>query len=179
MVQNESSRMHVRNMGELQPPSNHCAVCGNSTCEDGYIDPDVYFDYIGYIYFCMTCVSEMMEVMGLPSISEVEYRTQLATSQAEENKALKEKVANYEQQLRDYDNLIVGIRERNDPKRSGTASLLDLTGNVTESEASAANGKSSGGIVKPGTNAEPVVSKPGSSTGLSLAERLELGNFDL
>ena len=58
-----SDRVQVRQLGELLHPG-ACALCGNGTCVDGYLDTSIFYDYEGTVYLCMRCVEQMCKVVG-------------------------------------------------------------------------------------------------------------------
>jgi hypothetical protein len=93
-----SARMQVRRMGELGHPA-ACCVCGNGTCDLGYLDLGVYFDYEGTMYLCMTCAYQAGETVGLYTPEEIKITQQLAESLGAENDALKLELHNVTEQL--------------------------------------------------------------------------------
>lgn len=96
-----SARVQVRETHQLRSPGT-CALCGNGTCVDGYIDPDVYFEWEGNIYFCMNCAKQMAKAIGCLLPDESRYLEELNNTIAEDLKETKEK-------LRAYDGLINAI----------------------------------------------------------------------
>jgi hypothetical protein len=93
-----SARMQVRRMSELAHPA-ACCVCGNGTCDLGYLDLGVYFDYEGTMYLCMTCAYQAGETVGLYTPEEIKITQQLAESLGAENDALKLELHNVTEQL--------------------------------------------------------------------------------
>ena len=91
MIENDpSARMQVRSMGELMHPAS-CCVCGNGTCDDGYLDLGVYYDYEGQMYLCMTCATQAGETIGMFTPEEFKIaQTAVNTLQAEKDKLLQE-----------------------------------------------------------------------------------------
>lgn len=65
-----SSRMQIRSMGQLQQPGS-CYVCGNGTCELGFLDFGTFVDYHGSFYLCMLCARQAAETIGYFSPDEV------------------------------------------------------------------------------------------------------------
>lgn len=99
--------MQLRNTGELMHPG-CCAVCGNGTCEFGYVDLGVYYDYEGQVYLCMTCIDkDLTEVAGLLSKGEVELLQHEANELAKSNKQLTEQLEKANERLNHYDSLFV------------------------------------------------------------------------
>lgn len=63
MTHTPSDRVQVRQLGDLQHPG-ACALCGNGTCNRGYVDLDIYYDYEGQVYLCMFCAEDVAELIG-------------------------------------------------------------------------------------------------------------------
>lgn len=87
-----SDRVQVRQLGELLHPG-ACALCGNGTCVDGYVDTSIFYDYEGTVYLCMRCVEQICAVVGALLPDEVnqlrkhtaEIATKCAKLEAENN----------------------------------------------------------------------------------------------
>lgn len=58
-----SDRMQVVGLGDLLHPG-ACALCGNGTCVDGYLNTSIFYDYEGTVYLCMRCVEQLCTVVG-------------------------------------------------------------------------------------------------------------------
>lgn len=58
-----SDRMQVVGLGDLLHPG-ACALCGNGTCVDGYVNTSIFYDYEGTVYLCMRCVEQLCTVVG-------------------------------------------------------------------------------------------------------------------
>lgn len=93
-----SDRVQVVQLGELLHPG-ACALCGNGTCVDGYVDTSIFYDYEGTVYLCMRCVEQICSVVGalLPDeVSQLRQHTaEIATKCAEleaENNVLRSKL---------------------------------------------------------------------------------------
>jgi hypothetical protein len=65
-----SGRMLAIDAGMMQSPA-CCAVCGSTSNEDGYVDPQIFIEYHGSIYFCYNCVIEMAMFFSMASGSEL------------------------------------------------------------------------------------------------------------
>lgn len=179
MPNDPSSKMQLRSMGELRSPSPFCAVCGNATCEKGYVDPSIYYDWEGQIYFCVPCVSEMSEAIGLLNLLETEHLKTLSTGLAEENKVLKERVADCEQQLRNFTGVLASISKRADLSEPGSISILSDQDVQSKPEASATDGKLTSGSVVGGKDIEPVPSKSSKVPGPRNSSRPQRGDLSL
>lgn len=84
---NPSAKMQVRSRGQLVAPA-CCCVCGNATCDDGYLDLGAFVDFHGTLYLCMTCVYQGAETCGMFTPAEVS----LLLKQVEELLAEKEQL---------------------------------------------------------------------------------------
>lgn len=67
-----SARMQVRSRGQLVAPA-CCMVCGNATCEHGYLDLNVFIDFHGTCYLCVTCLTQGAETIGMFTPVEVSH----------------------------------------------------------------------------------------------------------
>ena len=68
---NPSAKMQVRSRGQLVAPA-CCCVCGNATCDEGYLDLGAFVDFHGTLYLCMTCITQGAEICGMFTIKEVD-----------------------------------------------------------------------------------------------------------
>ena len=76
-IENEpSARIQYRRIGELQLPA-QCYVCGNSGCEEGYLDFGTFVDYHGAFYLCVTCFMQGARLLRLFTPEEVETQVSL------------------------------------------------------------------------------------------------------
>lgn len=91
-----SDRVQLRETGELRTPGN-CALCGNATCLDGYVDLDIYFDWEGNIYLCMNCAKQVSKVIGCLLPDETKALHALYEENARELNETKEKLDAFQQ----------------------------------------------------------------------------------
>lgn len=103
-----SDRVQVISRGQLKPPG-ACALCGNGTCEEGYVDSGVYFDWEGHVYFCMNCTVQIAETIGCLTPAESDHLKSLNESIAEELSKTQEKLNHAESRLADYDRVLSGL----------------------------------------------------------------------
>lgn len=96
-----SDRMQLVNIGQLMHPG-ACAVCGNGTCQFGYIQLGVYFEYEGEIYLCMTCLTQAAETGGMLSVEEAQYIQESNNTTATELLATKNELKEANEQLDAY-----------------------------------------------------------------------------
>lgn len=96
-----SDRVQMRERGELRHPG-ICALCGNGTCVEGYVDLDIYFEYEGNVYLCMNCALQVAHVIGCLLPKESRYLEELNNEIATKCKSLEEKLDGYQK----FDNLI-------------------------------------------------------------------------
>lgn len=90
--QNPSDAIRLLGMGELPMPSK-CMICGSGTCEDGYVDLGVYYDYEGEMLMCVLCIYKVSETAGCRPPSVVAQIEELQRELATENAALKEQLS--------------------------------------------------------------------------------------
>lgn len=69
------SKVQLRAPGQLMHPG-ACAVCGTGTCDEGFVDPGIYFDYEGQVYFCMTCMDQIGSTIGYLTEKEADFLQQ-------------------------------------------------------------------------------------------------------
>lgn len=68
-----SKLTQLRSRGQLMHPGT-CAICGNGTCDEGYLDTGIYYDYEGHVYICLVCVrTEVLPQIGAIPYEEAEY----------------------------------------------------------------------------------------------------------
>lgn len=107
------SRMKLRSMSELQHPS-ACRVCGNGAYEEGYVDIDVYFEFEGWTYLCLSCLTEAAEAGGMLSKEESEHLKKVNESFAEENKTLRTLLEAANERLKHFDAILADYASSND-----------------------------------------------------------------
>lgn len=88
-----SARMQVLSRGELNLPGS-CYVCGNGTCEEGYLDFNTFIDYHGNFYLCMTCAVQAAETIGCFTPEQVALMNELGEKAAERVKELEQELEN-------------------------------------------------------------------------------------
>ena len=143
-----SARMQLRNMGELNHPG-ACAVCGNGTCDQGYVDIGVYYEYEGMMYLCIPCVTELAETAGMLSIEQVAELKNITNEALAENKVLKTRQVKLNERIKHYDALL-GINA------DGVATVTDVPISDAISESAKAE-------PAPELSNEPVVNEPAVS----------------
>lgn len=101
-----SDRVRVVPLGQLQPPA-ACALCGNGTDQMGFLHTDVWYDYEGYVYFCLSnCARQLAEAFGCLLPEEAEILKDQATKIAEHNKELEEQLNDANTRLAAWDSLL-------------------------------------------------------------------------
>lgn len=118
MVNTPSDRVQVRRLGELMPPG-ACALCGNGTCLEGYVDLDIFYDYEGQVYLCMNCARDVAKTIGCLLPGESTHLENLNRDVAAELKETQEKLAHAQSRLDAYDSVISGAFA-NPVTRTGT-----------------------------------------------------------
>lgn len=83
-----SDRVQVRTRSNLMPPA-HCAMCGFGQGDRQYVDPGIWYDYEGQVYFCNLCTEELGQAIGMLPVGESEHLKALSAKIAEENVELK------------------------------------------------------------------------------------------
>ena len=77
VIENDpSARVQLRASSELQPPA-CCYICGSGNCDKGYVDFGTFVDYHGAFYLCVTCVEQVVSVVGFFSPEEVAGQQEL------------------------------------------------------------------------------------------------------
>lgn len=102
---NPSAKMQVRSRGQLVAPA-CCCVCGNATCEEGYLDLGAFVDFHGTLYLCMTCVYQGGETCGMFTPDEVKQLEGLANSLAEANEQLASELRDANAHIANFDRLM-------------------------------------------------------------------------
>lgn len=75
----------------------HCAICTNATHTDGFVDPDIFIDWYGKIYFCRDCLYEMARCFGFIPVEEYEAYKKANAELTEELTVLQTSVTALEQ----------------------------------------------------------------------------------
>lgn len=145
-----SDRVQFRNLGELMHPG-ACALCGSGVREEGYVDPQIYYDYEGQVYFCTTCLEEMAGVIGCLTAAESAHLTETANEALAENKALKEELEQARERLGHYDSILRTL--------SPAAVSPTGVGNSVTPEQSGTDSKSSGTSASGSADGKPVAKK--------------------
>jgi hypothetical protein len=135
-----SDRMQVRELGNLQPPGT-CSVCGNGTDINGYFDPDIWIEYFGQVYLCMSnCAKQAIEVIGGLVPEEAEHLKELSTQIAAEHSELKDKYDAAIRRLDVYDTVVLDAADR-----AGLSdSIKQKSGSQPESNDDSANSADDG-----------------------------------
>ncbi len=101
-----SDRMQLVGMGDLLHPG-CCIVCGNGTCEKGYIKLDVSFEFEGEGYLCYYCTVQAGEILGMMIPEEVKILkdhndklNQLATAYKTQLDAANDRLSSYDTIMR-------------------------------------------------------------------------------
>lgn len=103
-----SARIQIRTRGQLLPPG-CCCVCGSATCERGYVDPAVFYEWEGQVYFCVPCAEEIAGTIGCLTEDESEFLKNQTERLGVELKELKEKYAHATDRLAAYDSVIGSV----------------------------------------------------------------------
>lgn len=106
-----SARIQLRGIGELLHPG-CCAVCGNGTCQDGYVDLDVYYDYEGQVYLCVTCMTQAGEAIGMLSKDESVHLEDTNVRLADLASTLESELAEANERLNKYDSVFSDFSTR-------------------------------------------------------------------
>lgn len=85
--------MQILPIGSLQLPGT-CYVCGNGTCDEGYMDFGTFVDYHGSFYLCVLCVKQAAETIGYFSPDEVHTTKSLMETIVADNERLTKELAN-------------------------------------------------------------------------------------
>lgn len=94
VIENDpSARMQLRSRGELVAPGT-CMVCGSGTRDEGYVDLNVFIEYVGTAYLCFLCVQQAAEIIGMFTPAEVQSQQDLIAELSEKNVAYEEELAN-------------------------------------------------------------------------------------
>lgn len=86
-----SDRVQLVGLGELLSPAK-CMICGNGTCDEGYVKLGVFYDFEGEQYLCRNCVIQIAELFGCLTPEEAQHLQEQAATLATENAKLWEEV---------------------------------------------------------------------------------------
>lgn len=103
---NPSARIQVRGVGDLMHPG-ACAICGNGTRPEGFVDIGVYYDYEGQVYICMMCAEDLVHTIDGLTAEEHAMVKSISEGFAAENEALKTQVEELSAELKQYRDSIV------------------------------------------------------------------------
>lgn len=167
-VTTPSDRVQLIGQGQLMHPG-CCALCGSGNSEDGYVDTGIFYDYEGQVYFCVTCATQIANVIGCLAADEVQHLQALLAETATQLKEVKEAHARDAERLNDYDNLMlnaiaVGIDRPDVVSGELVTSQPEAAGDAIESAPESLTGTDSG---------EPVVKKSVASGGRRKPPRTE------
>lgn len=91
---NPAARFVIVAVPPLSP--GHCFSCTRNVCEDGFVDGQIFIDYVGGIYFCADCVREMAALFGLVDATQLEAKYAAALAELDQ---LQSSVENLESQV--------------------------------------------------------------------------------
>lgn len=103
-----SDRMQFVGMGGLTHPG-VCMVCGNGTCEEGYVRLGVYFEYEGEMFLCVTCVIQAGEIIKMLTPDEAKALWETASNTQAHNVTLETELEKANERLAAYDSVLSGI----------------------------------------------------------------------
>lgn len=104
-VTTPSDRVQVIGRAQLKHPG-ACALCGNGTCDEGYVNTGIYFDYEGHIYLCMRCAIQIAETIGCLTPPESLHLVTLSEEVIKERDLYKEQLEDATNRLQHFDALI-------------------------------------------------------------------------
>lgn len=102
---NPSARMQVRSRGQLVAPA-CCCVCGNATCDEGYLDLGAYVDFHGTLYLCMLCITQGAETCGMFTPQEVKHLQDQIEALLAEKETLTSELTDANTHISNFDNLM-------------------------------------------------------------------------
>jgi len=102
---NPSAKMQVRSRGQLVAPA-CCCVCGNATCDDGYLDLGAFVDFHGTLYLCMTCVYQGAETCGMYTPAEVKHHQNQIEALLAEKETLTSELTDARTYIANFDTLL-------------------------------------------------------------------------
>ena len=80
-------------------------MCGNGSSDAPYIDPAIFYEWEGQVYFCTSCAVEIGETAGCTGPEVAELLHNQAEALLELNEELTEKLNAAESRLGNYDAL--------------------------------------------------------------------------
>ena len=107
-----SARMQVLSRGELNLPGT-CYVCGNGTCDDGYLDFGTFIEFHGNFYLCMTCAVQAAETIGCFTPEQVALMQKLGDEAAERVKELEQELENVRPIIAVYQRSLADLADLN------------------------------------------------------------------
>lgn len=123
-----SARMQLRTRGELVHPGS-CMVCGSGTCDEGYLDLGVFFDYEGTMYLCHTCATQAGETIGMFTPDQVNSQLSLLEQLTQENAKYKEELDN----VRPLVDAVNRLRQPSDSIDPHAPTIVDFVREESES----------------------------------------------
>lgn len=169
-----SDRVLLRGRADLMAPG-CCNICGAGDHPEGFIDIQVYVEYEGQTYFCMTCAEQIGEVAGMLTRAETKQLTTLSGELAEAKATLETELENANARLSAYDVLLASALANVDSVVTDDAGDVEESGAV-EGSTSTEDGASVNAD-DPGTEAgDSVVSESVKDEGVTESLRTESGN---
>ena len=117
MVHTPSDRVQVRELGQLRSPGT-CALCGNGTCLEGYVDLDIYYEWEGQVYLCMNCARQVAQVVGALLPDQAEFLQATLEKVQTELTLTKAELSHANEQLSAYGTLFGSITPSGSPPAS-------------------------------------------------------------
>ncbi len=138
-----SDRVQLRSQGELQLPGS-CALCGSGNCQDGYLDFNLWIEFLGTFYLCVTCFDQAAKVANYLSPDEAEHIKALNESLGPELTSTKLQLKEANELLANWNAVIGDIANRTitNPDDSPAVSVGDPE--VNEPAAEVDEGPASG-----------------------------------
>lgn len=122
---NPSARMQVRSRGQLVAPA-CCCVCGNATCDEGYLDLNVFVDFHGTLYLCMNCVTQGAETCGLFTPQEVNHLQMQIESLLVDKERLTSELSDANDYISNFDSVLrTALSSSNLPDGSSVKDVLN------------------------------------------------------
>ncbi len=148
-----SDRVQLIGRSQLMHPG-CCALCGSGNCEDGYVDTGIYYDYEGQVYFCMTCVEQIINVVGGFTGDQTAMLNAELAGKVTELSSVKEELETARGRVQQYDALLSGLASARD---NG-----DVTINLGPSEVPQAEPAVTDGPAKSADTEQPVLIESGT-----------------
>jgi len=102
---NPSARMQIRSRGQLVAPA-CCCVCGNATCEEGYLDLGAFVDFHGTLYLCLLCLTQGAETAGMFTPAEVKHLQDQIAALLAEKETLTSELTDAQSYIANFDRLL-------------------------------------------------------------------------